>query len=39
LLCIIVLGANVRGMAWVTAGHFQHHADILRDRYGMSGLP
>ena len=27
--------ATVRGLAWVTAGHFQHHADILRDRYGM----
>lgn len=27
--------ATVRGMAWVTAGHFQHHADILRDRYAM----
>ncbi|MGE0361305.1 MAG: DinB family protein [Vicinamibacterales bacterium] len=27
--------ATARGLVWVTAGHFQHHADILRDRYGM----
>ncbi|MGD9903482.1 MAG: DinB family protein [Vicinamibacterales bacterium] len=27
--------ATVRGMVWVTAGHFQHHADILASRYGM----
>ena len=27
--------ATVRGMAWVTAGHLQHHANILKDRYGM----
>jgi uncharacterized damage-inducible protein DinB len=27
--------ATVRGMVWVTAGHFQHHADILDARYGM----
>jgi len=27
--------ATARGMAWVTAGHLQHHANILRDRYGM----
>lgn len=26
---------TVRAMAWVTAGHFQHHADILTQRYGM----
>jgi uncharacterized damage-inducible protein DinB len=27
--------ATVRGLVWVTAGHFQHHADILAQRYGM----
>ena len=27
--------ATVRGMVWVIAGHFQHHADILAQRYGM----
>lgn len=27
--------ATVRGMVWVTAGHFQHHVDILESRYGM----
>ena len=27
--------ATVRAMAWVVAGHFQHHANILKDRYGM----
>lgn len=28
--------ATVRAMAWVAAGHFQHHANILRERYGMT---
>jgi hypothetical protein len=26
---------SARALVWVIAGHFQHHADILRDRYGM----
>lgn len=26
---------TARALAWLIAGHFQHHAGILRDRYGM----
>jgi hypothetical protein len=26
---------TARALAWITAGHFQHHADILAQRYGM----
>ena len=26
---------TARALAWIAAGHFQHHADILRTRYGM----
>ncbi len=26
---------TVRALAWVLAGHFQHHANILKERYGM----
>jgi hypothetical protein len=26
---------SARALVWVIAGHFQHHADILQDRYGM----
>jgi len=26
---------TTRAMAWIAAGHFQHHADILKQRYGM----
>lgn len=26
---------TARALVWLIAGHFQHHAGILRDRYGM----
>jgi hypothetical protein len=26
---------SVRGLAYVTAGHFRHHLTVLRDRYGV----
>ena len=26
---------SARALVWIIAGHFQHHADILRHRYGM----
>lgn len=26
---------TTRALAWIAAGHFQHHADILKQRYGM----
>ena len=26
---------TARALAWVAAGHVQHHANILKDRYGM----
>jgi DinB family protein len=28
---------SVRALAWIIAGHTQHHAAILRDRYGLRG--
>ncbi len=26
---------SVRALAWIIAGHAQHHLDVLRDRYGV----
>jgi hypothetical protein len=30
---------SVRAMAYVTAGHGRHHQQLLRDRYGIGGMP
>ena len=30
-------GVTVRALCWITAGHAQHHLDVLRDRYGLGG--
>ena len=27
---------SVRGLAYIIAGHFQHHLNVLRDRYGIT---
>lgn len=33
------LAVSVRALAFILVGHAQHHLDILRDRYGLEGLP
>jgi uncharacterized damage-inducible protein DinB len=29
---------TARAIVWIIAGHAQHHLDILKDRYGLTGL-